>query len=90
MVYNKYGSFYRIFLCLLPQLILLLFEALTIMKLIPLSGILSVVIYGTIYTILYIFSGYIFVINDYERKIINSLKGKVIKNGKNRDTLYRE
>lgn len=59
---------------ILPVIIIIL-----IMKLIPLSGILSVVIYGTIYTILYIFSGYIFVINDYEREIINSLKLKVIK-----------
>ena len=41
------------------------------------KGIISVIIYGSIYTILYMIVTYYFVINDYEKGLIMSLASKL-------------
>lgn len=49
-----------------------------IMHFLPLSGILQIVIYGIIYTLLFAVTAYYFVMNHYEKNIINS----ILKRGK--------
>lgn len=44
-----------------------------IMKLFSCSGIIGVVLYGSIYTVLYIFNAYFLVMNSYEKEIIHKL-----------------
>lgn len=50
-----------------------------IMKITQVSGIISVVLYGGIYTLMYVFVSYKFVMNQYEKNIVNSIIKKIIR-----------
>ena len=54
-----------------------IFLMILIMYFIKIEGIYNVVIFGTLYTIMFAFVSYIFVMNKYEKSIINKILLKV-------------
>lgn len=50
-----------------------------IMNITKISGIASVILYGGIYTLMYIFVSYKYVMNPYEKNIVNSMIKKIIR-----------
>lgn len=52
-----------------------------ITKLTSFTGIISVIIYGSIYTVLYCIIAYVIVMNDYEKKLVNSILKKILIKG---------
>lgn len=60
--------------CLLPLIIIIIF-----MLLVKLDGLIAVVVYGIMYTIIYLFTIYYISMNDYEKDIIKSVKKKILR-----------
>ena len=50
---------------------------LVLMHFININGFLNIIVFGSIYTIMYLIIAYFFVMNDYEKNIVNSILVKI-------------
>lgn len=71
-------QFWRTIVVMFTKVAIPVVVIIVIMHILPLTGIKSVIIYGSIYTLIYLFVVYKFVLNTYEKEIVNSVKRKVI------------
>lgn len=69
--------FWKNILSMTAKFIIPVVSIIFIMKVIPLTGFISLVVYGTMYTIMYAIISYLFVMNDYEKNIINKVLKKL-------------
>lgn len=74
-VIKFWKNIFIMFIKYIPSIIILLL----IMKYTTLEGVLSILLYGGIYTLLYLISTYLFVMNKYEKNLINSVYNKIKK-----------
>ena len=83
MIKLEIERFWINILSAIKYFILPILGIIVIMNFIKIDGILNVLIFGFIYTILYIIVLDNFVINSYEKGIINSFVFKIIRRSKN-------
>ena len=75
-------KFFKSILKMTICFILPIISIILIMNIVKLNGIISVLIYGSIYTIIYICVCYCYVFNDYEKKLIDKVLNKVLRRRK--------
>lgn len=70
-------KFWKNIICLCSKYIIVIIAMILIMKIHKLSGIKNVIVYGGIYTTLYIFTTYLVCFNDYEKTLAKSILDKI-------------
>ena len=72
-VIKFWKEIFKMIICYVPVIVIML----VIMYFIDITGLLNVIIYGIIYTLMYVFVSYFITMNNYEKDLINKVLKKV-------------